>query len=863
MTGLPTGLKYKSGKITGIPTKAGKFTVSVVVALASNKKKTWVCKIPFMVAALPEWARGNFTGTVESPYTGEMVPATMSVASNGKISGKFALGGTNWTFSASSFAKDSVVTGGVMRFAAAMTAKGTWKVKSGSKTVTKSVTAPMGFAIVSDPATSAIAAFTENGYFGQATDEVQPGEVYFRRNAGVSIAKDGQTAGGTVALSVALGQAASNKTVKATAKLKSGYALLGWYLVEGGETNLVSQATAYSFTLLGEDVFLVAKFGKESALARPELTWGGEIHPDIFATNLTMGVAYAADVSVAGEAAVKISKVAGLPAGLAYKGGKVSGVPTKNGSFTAVVTVALSTNAKKTWTYKVPFAVAKLPDYAKGTYTGAATVDNDEVLGLATVTVGAAGAISGKFYDHGTNWTFSAAGYTGIDGMDYVCTNLVAKYSWTVKEKVKGKLTTVTKSVSRKFTLRVDEHSSSGASADSAVLGRAVAEEIVLDGEAEPVDVVALQNQWGTKYKAVGSALFYTSAKKLYREWPSVAAEGLGEYDTLSVKVTTAGAVTATLKHFKGTFDAKTKKPQYVTYACSSTMIPNTLAELGADAFTGTVPVFFPALGYFAYVDFPFAVRDVPVPTQESGEGSGSWFTGEFNGYGDAQFPVQGTDETEFLNGLFTVNVAANLSFTGTFVAKDGTRASFSGVFAKDGDMYSASGVGITVNGQAMTMALSCDPQSYAGAEKGFGEMWGGSDASPGEPCIALNCAWQNIWKRSDLAAEWKPAFAAGTAKTILLEEGFLDGLSEGDSLTYAFGAEGSVSITGKIYGENVSATAKLHLEGCDSSTDTMHCNVQFIANKHLYQQQFTFPRQATVAVADISLSASDFTPLD
>ena len=124
------------------------------------------------------------------------------------------------------------------------------------------------------------------------------------------------------------------------------------------------------------------------------------------------------------------------------------------------------------------------------------------------------------------------------------------------------------------------------------------------------------------------------------------------------------------------------------------------------------------------------------------------------------------------------------------------------------------------------------------------------------EPCIALNCAWQNIWKRSDLAAEWKPAFATGTEKTIDLSETWLDGLVVGDSLTYSFGAEGSVSITGKIYGENVSATAKLHLEGCDSSTDTMHCNVQFIANGHLYQQQFTFPRQATVTATDITLDS-------
>ena len=70
------------------------------------------------------------------------------------------------------------------------------------------------------------------------------------------------------------------------------------------------------------------------------------------------------------------------------------------------------------------------------------------------------------------------------------------------------------------------------------------------------------------------------------------------------------------------------------------------------------------------------------------------------------------------------------------------------------------------------------------------------------------------------------------------------------------------MSITGKIYGEDVSVTAKLHLEGCDSSTDTMHCNVQFIANGHLYQQQFTFPRKSTVAAVDIELTADNLVRL-
>ena len=147
-----------------------------------------------------------------------------------------------------------------------------------------------------------------------------------------------------------------------------------------------------------------------------------------------------------------------------------------------------------------------------------------------------------------------------------------------------------------------------------------------------------------------------------------------------------------------------------------------------------------------------------------------------------------------------------------------------------------------------MTMALECSPEPYAGVADGFGEMWGGSDAVPGEPCITLNCAWQNIWKRGDLASEWKPVFAAGTEKT--------DGKVDGDSLTYAFGADGAVSITGKIYGESVNATATLDLEGLDGSNGTMHCNFYFLANGHLYQQQFTFPRQATVTASDITLDS-------
>jgi hypothetical protein len=549
----------------------------------------------------------------------------MSIGTTGKVSGKFSLGGTNWTFSASSFAKDSVVTGEVVRFVAATTAVGTWKVKSGSKTVAKTVKLPLGFALVADPATSEIASMTEGGYFGTddaETEEDESGTVEFRRNAGVSVAKAGATAGGTVSLSVALGQAASNKTVKATAKLSKGYALLGWCLVESGETNLVSQALSYSVKMSGSDVFLVAAFAKEGELARPVVTWSDPyltVEVDAVtapaATNY-VGVSYSASLSVAGDAKVSISKVAGLPTGLSYKGGKIIGVPTKAGAFTPVVTVALSTNAKKTWAYKFPMVIVALPAYARGSFTGAVMPGGGEAaVGLAAVSVGSTGKISGKFYEGGTNWTLSAASYGLHDDDAFICSNLVAKYSWKVTKTVKGKKTTETKSVSRKFSLLVDE-----ASNGDTMLGCATAEEIVADGDG--VSLMAWQDLWGSKYKAIGSALFSTSAKMQYRTWPSVAAEGLGEYDSLSMKVTTAGAVTATYRYFRGTFDAK-GAPQYATYTCSTTLVPTTSADAGAEAFAGVAPVFLPPVastgfpGCYAEVHYPFKEREVPVPGQE------------------------------------------------------------------------------------------------------------------------------------------------------------------------------------------------------------------------------------------------------
>ena len=552
----------------------------------------------------------------------------------------------------------------------------------------------------------------------------------------------------------------------------------------------------------------------------------------------------------------------GLPAGIkladlgdgqyAFKG-----FTAKAGTYLVTVTATLN---GKTVRQRIALKVDGLPDWAKGTYNGVvyATSGDLDYAGYGKVTVSAAGEISGKFSENGTNWTFNASSYDfytdkggyGGDTEFFQCTNIVAKYAYKVTEKdKKGKKKTVTKYLTRNYTL----------SAGNLEVSPGVMRGTVVVTSSGDDGLVAYKNVWGQPdYKDLGKKLFYTSKKVPYKTWSDVAAKGLTDAMSLSVKVTSAGALTATMTFDTGktTTDKKTKKKSKVYYkaTCTTVLIP--LSEADADPFKAGVSLYFaPSAadnfpGFCAEVEYPFAKRIAPQPGMAN-----NWYTGEFTGYGDAQFPVDGGD-TDILNGLVSINVAANLSFTGTFAATDGTTASFSGTFVKDGDMYAASDVAITVKGQTMTMRLGCAAQQYAGSDAGFGEMWGDSETEPGEPCITLNCLWQNIWKRSDLSAEWKPAFASDTEKTLDMSEIYLPGKVDGDTLTYAFGADGAVAVTGKIYGESVSATATLDLEHYDDSTNTMYCNFYFLANGHMYQQQITFQRQATIASSDITLAS-------
>ena len=124
VAGLPSGLKFtakdimKKGSKTeveipantiyGAPSAASKKDKNGNVAPSVAKitvttagKSTANYELALVVDPLPDWAVGSFEGHVM-----ECGIATMSVTSAGKISGKIACSGTNWTFKADSFAAD-------------------------------------------------------------------------------------------------------------------------------------------------------------------------------------------------------------------------------------------------------------------------------------------------------------------------------------------------------------------------------------------------------------------------------------------------------------------------------------------------------------------------------------------------------------------------------------------------------------------------------------------------------------------------------------------------------------------------------------------------------------------------------------
>lgn len=401
LSGLPPGLKYEWGSygdricLYGTPTKAGTYKVKVTAADKIMPSFSTVRYFNVVVAALPEWAQGTFTGTVGGSAL------TVAVGATGKISGKFKYGGYAWTFAAAGFSAQSDAANGLLVCSAYA------QTKVGGKAVKKPVT----FALSPDPGVSSVAAVGE----GTFADSVP---VVLKRMPGIALTR---TAGGAAAMSAAYGQVATGKKVKLAAKPATGYAFLGWYLK--GSDKPFSQAAAVNVAMKGSDYEIEARFKKESELAVPEVLWNA---PD----ELMVGVPHAAVPTASGESPVKIAAVALLPKGLAWKSGKVTGVPTQAGDFKVAVKVVLASNAKKAWIVYVPLSVSALPEWATGTFVGTSEISSSSggcsacglvsvTYGQVTLAVGATGRMSGKLVYANATWKLAAASFAAVteDGL--------------------------------------------------------------------------------------------------------------------------------------------------------------------------------------------------------------------------------------------------------------------------------------------------------------------------------------------------------------------------------------------------------------------------------------------------------------
>lgn len=233
--------------------------------------------------------------------------------------------------------------------------------------------------------------------------------------------------------------------------------------------------------------------------------------------------------------------VSGLPTGIKYdaKKGMYTGVPTKAGMFTMMITVTDAATKLKAIS-SITIKVNALPNWTIGTFNGGYFTDiedEDSICGLVTLTTTAAGKISGKILkngyvngdESGLTWTVSAASFDFCDEEGCYHATLTAK---------SGKLPPEI------YKIVISDERISG-----------------LNEEGEGI-IIAYQNLWKTDWK--------THGKELAAEYKKA---GLPSDDSeLMLKFAASGAVTASKSYVTGT-DKKGKDIIYKA-TCSTVLIP-------------------------------------------------------------------------------------------------------------------------------------------------------------------------------------------------------------------------------------------------------------------------------------------------
>ena len=142
------------------------------------------------------------------------------------------------------------------------------------------------------------------------------------------------------------------------------------------------------------------------------------VDPSIDAYPLTVGVTVDPEMIVPSADGGWSLSVKGLPSGLAYVNGAVTGIPTKAGDYTVTVTATTGKGAsKRTETATFTLRIESFPAQLVGSYSGLA-YDELGDAGSFSCTVSPRGKISAKVKFADRNMTFSKiAGSSYIDGV--------------------------------------------------------------------------------------------------------------------------------------------------------------------------------------------------------------------------------------------------------------------------------------------------------------------------------------------------------------------------------------------------------------------------------------------------------------
>lgn len=207
-----------------------------------------------------------------------------------------------------------------------------------------------------------------------------------------------------------------SRTLTATPKKNRLFA--GWYR-DATHTTLLSRKKSWKTKVPDVDTVYYGRFVTKTADQNALLL---KVDEQVAVTNSVItnvfwrGVKMALPVSSSAILSTSIS-ASSLPAGLSLKKIAteqyvVSGTPTT--AKTYVSTLKVKSSGGGTISRKVVFVIVPQPSWAVGSFDGIAAFDekSGNGVGRATMTIAASGKTSGKFALGGTNWTFTATGYS-------------------------------------------------------------------------------------------------------------------------------------------------------------------------------------------------------------------------------------------------------------------------------------------------------------------------------------------------------------------------------------------------------------------------------------------------------------------